>query len=548
MNKSKKLSLLLVSFLCLGFILLLNSCAQMASPPGGKKDTLAPVLLQSNPTLKSKNFKGKKLDLTFNEYVDIKNVNQELLVTPGIGFYETKIYPKGLSIILDSALNDNTTYTFNFRNSISDISERNVAKNIKLVFSTGNIIDSLSIEGNVKNLFTNKKLENILVAVYPYSDTLKIDKQKPYYFTKTDTSGNYQLENLKAGKYYMAAFADVNNNLLLNANKEAHDFQKEAFIDLKEHLKSKDFILSNQNLDSLKIIKTTTTAKSVLYEFNRGIQEAKVEQKKSNAEKIVYQIEQNKQLRIFRGATNKNDTLFIKLNATDSLNRLKEFSVKIKYRELNKKEKLTRKPFNLSVYPKFGARFSPLDSIQLDFEKPVASWNIKKIYYKIDSLKRISIDEKNIKFNSYSNQLIISKKDLPKEKVNLIFEKDAFVSIEQDSTDYVEYPIEREELENFGLISGKINSTKKDQQYVVQLIKGQEQEIAYSQIVKENFTFNYIEPNIYTIRVIEDLNKDGKWTPGNFQSKKVAERMFFYPMPLKLKANFELTDLVIQGE
>ena len=163
-------------------------------------------------------------------------------------------------------------------------------------------------------------------------------------------------------------------------------------------------------------------------------------------------------------------------------------------------------------------------------------------------MKRISIDEKNIKFNSYSNQLIISKKDLPKEKVNLIFEKDAFVSIEQDSTDYVEYPIEREELENFGLISGKINSTKKDQQYVVQLIKGQEQEIAYSQIVKENFTFNYIEPNIYTIRVIEDLNKDGKWTPGNFQTKKVAERMFFYPMPLKLKANFELTDLVIQGE
>ena len=192
--------------------LLLQSCAQMASPPGGKKDTLAPKILSSSPLHKSKNFKGKKIELTFSEYVNVRNLNQELLITPSVGTYETKLRPTGLSLLLDSALKENTTYTFNFRNAIEDMSERNVGKNIKLVFSTSENIDSLSIQGKVKSLQLNKAVENVLVALYPFTDTLRIDKTKPYYFTKTDTSGLYVLENIAAGKYYMAAFQDLNNN------------------------------------------------------------------------------------------------------------------------------------------------------------------------------------------------------------------------------------------------------------------------------------------------------------------------------------------------
>ena len=77
---------LLFAFFGLGISLVfLQSCAQMASPPGGKKDTLAPVVTTSIPLNKSKNFKGKKIELNFNEYVTVKNLNQELLITPSIG-------------------------------------------------------------------------------------------------------------------------------------------------------------------------------------------------------------------------------------------------------------------------------------------------------------------------------------------------------------------------------------------------------------------------------------------------------------------------------
>jgi hypothetical protein len=245
-----------ISFLCiflgLGISLMfLQSCAQMASPPGGKKDTLAPVVITSIPLNKSKNFKGKKIELNFNEYVTVKGLNQELLITPSIANYETRIRPTGLTLVLDSALKDNTTYTFNFRNAIEDVAERNKGKNIKLVFSTSNRIDSLKIEGRVKHLQTNKKADNITVGLYPYTDSLSIDKAKPYYFVRTDTSGVYALENLAAGKYYMAAFEDGNNNLIYNSAKESVDFITEPFIDLSKN-ETRDFKIALQNQDALK--------------------------------------------------------------------------------------------------------------------------------------------------------------------------------------------------------------------------------------------------------------------------------------------------------
>jgi hypothetical protein len=133
MHKFLKTSLLII-FFSLGIsLVLLQSCAQMASPPGGKKDTLAPVVTSSIPVNKSKNFKGQKIELNFNEYITVKSLNQELLITPTIGNYETRIRPTGLTLLLDSTLKDNTTYTCNFRNAIEDVAERNKGKNIKMI-------------------------------------------------------------------------------------------------------------------------------------------------------------------------------------------------------------------------------------------------------------------------------------------------------------------------------------------------------------------------------------------------------------------------------
>jgi uncharacterized protein (DUF2141 family) len=540
MRNYLKFSLLFI-FLGLGInLVFLQSCAQMAAPPGGKKDTLAPVVINSIPLNKSKNFKGKKIELTFNEYVTVKGLNQELLITPSIGNYETRIRPTGLTLVLDSALKDNTTYTFNFRNAVEDVAERNKGRNIKLVFSTSNNIDSLKIQGKVKHLLTNKKADNITVGLYPYNDSLRIDKAKPYYFVRTDTSGTYTLENLAAGKYYMAAFDDANNNLLYNSAKESVDFIPEAFIDLQKN-ETRDFKIALQNQDPLKLMKTTTTAKTVLYEFSRGIKSANL--RFSSEEKPLYQIENDRNLRIYVGGLNKADTLRIEAALEDSVGRSIDFKLKAKFRELAKKEKATNVPLGFDIFPKAGSLIVPTDSILIIFPKPVLQWVSKKVHILTENDDDLTFPDEAFSWNKFQNILTIKSAFLPKrEKFTLALDKIAFVGPEADSTNEYKQVIKRLDPEETGIIEGGI---RKPGHYIYQLLRGEKLEKAYEQKSTGICSFQNVEPGIYTLRVIVDENENGQWDIGDFKTKKKSEAIYYFENKIKLKANFQLSDLWI---
>jgi uncharacterized protein (DUF2141 family) len=534
-----------ISFLCvflgLGISLVfLQSCAQMASPPGGKKDTLAPVVITSIPLNKSKNFKGKKIELNFNEYVTVKGLNQELLITPSIANYETRIRPTGLTLVLDSALKDNTTYTFNFRNAIEDVAERNKGKNIKLVFSTSNRIDSLKIEGRVKHLQTNKKADNITVGLYPYTDSLSIDKAKPYYFVRTDTSGVYALENLAAGKYYMAAFEDGNNNLIYNSAKESVDFITEPFIDLSKN-ETRDFKIALQNQDVLKLSKTTSTAKTILYEFSRGIKQADLAF--SSAEKPLYQIENDRNLRIYAGNLNKTDTLRIEANLADSVGRTIHLKLKAKFRELAKKEKAANTPLGFDIFPKVGSNIVSTDSILIIFPKPVLQWVSKKVHILTENEDDLTFPDDAFSWNKLQNILTIKSAYLPsQEKFTLSLDKTAFIGPESDSTNEYKQVIKRLDPEETGTIEGGV---RKPGHYIYQLLRGDKLEKAYEQKSSGPCSFQNVEPGIYTLRAIVDNNENGQWDIGNYKTKTKSEPIFYFDTRIKLKANFQLTDLWI---
>jgi uncharacterized protein (DUF2141 family) len=540
MRNYLKFSLLTI-FLGIGIgLVFLQSCAQMASPPGGKKDTLAPVVTTSIPINKSKNFKGKKIELNFNEYVTVKGLNQELLITPSISNYETRIRPTGLTLVLDSALKDNTTYTFNFRNAIEDVAERNKGKNIKLVFSTSNMIDSLKIEGRVKHLQTNKKADNITVGLYPYTDSLSIDKAKPYYFVRTDTSGVYALENLAAGKYYMAAFEDGNNNLIYNSAKESVDFITEPFIDLRKN-ETRDFKIALQNQDILKLSKTTSTAKTILYEFSRGIKGTNLTF--SSSEKPLYQIENDRNLRIYVGGLNKTDTLLIGANLTDSVGRTTYFKLKAKFRELAKKEKVIITPLGFDVFPKLGANIVSTDSILLIFPKPVLQWVSKKVHILTENEDDLTFPDDAFSWNKFQNILTIKSTYLPaQEKFTLSLDKTAFIGPEADSTNEYKQVIKRLDPEETGTIEGGI---RKPGHYIYQLLRGDKLEKAYEQKSSGPCSFQNVEPGIYTLRAIVDNNENGQWDIGNYKKKTKSEPIFYLDARIKLKANFQLTDLWI---
>jgi Bacterial Ig-like domain len=215
-------------------LLIIVGCAKRGTIDGGLKDTIAPVLKLSFPKNGTTNFTGNEIKLTFDEYVKLKDLNKQLIISPPMKRIP-EILPTTASKILTIKMKDtllpNTTYSFNFGQSIEDNNEGNPYKQFKYVFSTGSFIDSLKLNGVVKDA-RNKDVDHFVsVFLYEVNDKFKdsiVYKEKPRYVTNTlDSLKSFRLENVKAGKYFLVALKDKNNNYKFDPSEDKIGFQKQ---------------------------------------------------------------------------------------------------------------------------------------------------------------------------------------------------------------------------------------------------------------------------------------------------------------------------------
>ena len=202
-----------------------TGCAQIGSPTGGPRDTIPPVLVSAYPKLMATNFKGNKITLQFNEYIDVQDVQTNVLVSP---FPKTNpmvdFKLKTVTVKLKDTLLPNTTYAINFGNAIRDNNEGNPFKNFTYVFSTGNTIDSLQLKGKVIIAETGKKDSTIIAMLYRNVDDSAVQKRKPDYVAKLDSAGNYTFSNLAAGRYKLYALKDGDGGKTYNSKTELFAF------------------------------------------------------------------------------------------------------------------------------------------------------------------------------------------------------------------------------------------------------------------------------------------------------------------------------------
>lgn len=200
-------------------------CAKMSAPTGGPKDTEPPVPLRSMPVNYSTDFKGKKFIVEFNEFVDLKNVSQELLVSPPVP-NKPKVVMRGKKMVvrINNELADSTTYNFNFFNSITDLNEGNVLENFQFEFSTGPTFDSTYMGGIVTDAFTGKPLKDVNIMLYRQFSDSTPRTQKPECVGRTNADGLFIVPNMKPEPYYVFALRDLNNNLIFDMPGEAIAF------------------------------------------------------------------------------------------------------------------------------------------------------------------------------------------------------------------------------------------------------------------------------------------------------------------------------------
>ena len=207
-------------------MLSLIRCANIVSPTGGPKDIVPPVVLLATPENQSTNFQGKVINITFDEYVTLNNPNNNILISPPLEENpDYKLNGKSLIIKFKEPLKSETTYSINFGESIKDLHEGNIFKDYSYVFSTGENIDSLTLEGQLLQAIDHKPSADFFVMLYcNENDTISLDSLpylvKPYYVTKSDKEGKFKFSGLKENDYLVFALKDENSNMRFDLPNE----------------------------------------------------------------------------------------------------------------------------------------------------------------------------------------------------------------------------------------------------------------------------------------------------------------------------------------
>ncbi len=269
-------SIIILAFAAFCYLLSVigSGCAQIAMPTGGPKDTIPPVLLNSNPPDRTVHFEGNKITFTFDEYVHLQDLQMNLLVSP-----VPKIIPnvtsklKTVSIKIRDTLQPNTTYSFQFGNAIQDIDENNPIKNFTYVFSTGSYIDSLTFNGNVVVAETGKVDSTLIVLLYNKLDDSAVYKEKPRYIARLDSSGRFQFKYLAEGTYHLFALKDESGQKMYNNPSQLFAFADSAIhisksvkpVELFAYSEEKNEkpvtnpVPANNKKNAEKVLKFTTT-------------------------------------------------------------------------------------------------------------------------------------------------------------------------------------------------------------------------------------------------------------------------------------------------
>lgn len=504
------------------------SCAKQSTPTGGPRDEDPPVLIESNPPTQSLNSKPKEITLTFDEYIKLENASKGIVITPRIKKDEVEFtaLKNVVTIKLNQELEDSTTYVFDFQKSIVDISEENPAENLKLVFSTGNTIDSLSISGKVNFYYPPSKpdFKDVLVGIYPLGDTTDVLTAPPYYLSQVDSTGSFTITNIKNGQYLAYAWKDNNGTLKAESKSEDYDFLIDT-LNLEQNIENVTFNLSKADITPIRILRTATFGQNFDIVVNRGPIEIHLTHDELGSE-FFYSLSENR-IRIYPQSP-KTDSIPFNISLKDSVGFTKDSLIWAKFPQSE------RKPDKLQVTANSGKNFYQNFEVDLQFNKPIKSINKDSLYIAYDTASKIQITESMMFFpDSAKRDLLKIRFTIPDSLTQEIFTIKAadstFTDIENQVNENT-LSANYRKLKRDGLadeISGNILGAKPP--FIVQLLNSKNELIREQFLeISSTYSFKLVEPGTFKIRVIEDLNGNKRWDPSNFTQKRLAERVFYF--------------------
>ena len=518
--------LFLLLFVCIG-------CAKKGSITGGLKDTIAPTLKISFPENFSTNFKGNQIKLTFDEYIKLKGLEKQLIVSPPMK-NEPLIIPssvtKYLTIQIKDTLQPNTTYSFNFGQSITDNNEGNPLNQFKYVFSTGPYIDSLALGGRVKDALDREVESFVSVMLYEVNEKFKdsvVYTSPPRYITNTlDSLKTFRLENLKAGKYLLVAMKDRNNNNKFNPKTEKIGFHKQFITIPNDTVYEIELFKEVLPFKALKPSQVSGNRIAIGYDGKQDFSKSKpkIILKNNNQilESIVTQFPKKDSLQVWYKPI-KADSLLLNIKKESYVN---DFSVKIK----------NQKKDTLSINAVQTGILNMRDEFTLESSTPLVKIDKSKISIKDSKTK---ITEFTPNYDDFNQKLVLNFPKNTSEKYQIQLLPGALTDFFEKSNDTLTYKLETRSESDYGNLIVDLQNVKRFP-IIIELTNEKGEILAYDYSEKNTkVEFNFLEPKDYILRVIYDDNKNKKWDSGNYLEKRQAEEVIYYSKVIKdVRANW----------
>ena len=519
-------------------IAVISGCAKRGSPTGGLVDSIPPALVNASPKINSTNFDSEEIRLTFDEFVKLDKVEEQLIISPPLDKNSYEVKPlngvtKKIFLEFIDSLETETTYSINFGNSIKDNNEGNPLTFFSYTFSTGETIDSLYVRGNISDAFDKESDDYISIHLYRidsvFNDSI-IFNNRPTYISNSLDSTNYQFKNLKEGEYLIVALKDIDNNYFFDPF-----YDKIGFIDSL-------ITLPRDSIINFKLFKEETSliwdkphfinSEKIGFGYYGKLDLKNIKIKSSIPDSVQYTYTKE----------NEKDTLIFWLsrNSFDSLN-------------FNLIEKDTTK----LVTVKFDrARDTLIDSLSIS-AKTANVIHLKETF-KLSSnipLKNIKdslitirdIDSLIIPFatsiNDNLDQIDIKFEVSPSDNYRIFILPDAIKDIRGVSNDTLQYNVISQTLEDYGNVYLDVirNSESK---FILHMINNDGDIIREFKNVTQNTTYNfdYVRPGKYTFRLIEDTNNNDIWDTGNYLKKIKPESVYYFTNELEVRANWDLNE------
>jgi uncharacterized protein (DUF2141 family) len=558
----------------ISFIIL--RCAKQGAPTGGVKDIAPPKIIRSIPLNSSVNYSGKHIIVTFDEYVVLDKLNEKFMVSPPMN-KKPNIFLRGksLNIEFQEKLKDSTTYTFYFQDAIKDLNEGNPLNNFQFVFSTGNVIDSLSATGNVYNSFDLEPPENTLIMMYKQLADSAPRKTLPDYITIADINGGFRINNIRDGIYRLYALKDNNNNKKYDLREEGFAFKDTLIVinTAKNYLPAiKDTASAKQNKNKIAVT-PLIDGEYKLYLFYAAKKEHYLTSSNRkfsyllvytlsippDTSKFEFAIENYDGKGFFIEKTPAGDTLAVWLTDstlyskpqintivrylfTDTTGVLEYKTDTIPMRYLAGRTTKARAAINkYKVTTKPGSGLlKPGQQIVITSETPFRTPDTTKIrLFEIEKTGKTSIPFSLIKDSSDSHRYYIKTKF--KEDRTYLFVADSSVlgDIYGSVTDSVGIKFSVRTTNSYGKLTLNIKNREGD--LILQLLDPGEKLVDEKFLKNEGkVEFPLIEKGKYRIRAIYDLNGDRKWNTGDFDLKQQPEPVSYYPDEIEIKVNWEI--------